>query len=294
MRGDVLITSATGLVGGEAAIRLIRAGWRAWCVVRSGSYAEAAARLERRFGESRTECDWSRLVALPGNITEPLLGLDPRALGYLRDRCRRVIHCAAETSFAPGNRCLAVNLAGTENVLRLCAALGRETRLFYTSSAVVCLRPERSVVSEQAPYGGFSNEYVLSKRRCEDLVRESGVNAVVLRPSIVLSHGLRSPEHARAVLWVLPVIRALGALPMTGDERVDVVSVGYVAEAMARIIDRPLTHRVLHLSAGVESSVTWKVIFETLTGAGYAAAPHRHAPIIPAHRFLPSPGFLRP
>jgi thioester reductase-like protein len=46
MTGDVLITGATGLIGGEIALRLMKAGRRVWCVIRSGTFAEAAARLE--------------------------------------------------------------------------------------------------------------------------------------------------------------------------------------------------------------------------------------------------------
>jgi nucleoside-diphosphate-sugar epimerase len=43
MTGDVLITGATGLIGGEIALRLMKAGRRVWCVIRSGTFAEAAA-----------------------------------------------------------------------------------------------------------------------------------------------------------------------------------------------------------------------------------------------------------
>ncbi len=47
MKGDVLLTGATGLIGGEIVVWLMKRGRRVWCLVRSGSFTEAAVRLER-------------------------------------------------------------------------------------------------------------------------------------------------------------------------------------------------------------------------------------------------------
>ena len=245
MNGDVLITGATGLIGGEIAWRLMNSGRRVWCVVRSKSFAEAATRLERRFALSGQSCDWPRLVALPGDVTQEMLGIPSETLRHLLKECRHVIHCAADTSFAAHNRCAKVNLTGTRNVLNVCAALGPHVRLFHTSSAVVCSsrreesltfnpqsaigNPQSQIIHEADFPAGFSNDYVLSKRNCEQLVLQSSVDAVILRPSIVLSHGVNSAEFARSILWVLPVIRRLGVLPLNGAEPLDMVSVHFVA-----------------------------------------------------------------
>lgn len=118
------------------------------------------------------------------------------------------------------------------------------------------------LIDENDAPAGFSNDYVLSKRNCEQLVLESSMDAVVLRPSIVLSHGVRSPEFARSILWVLPVMRRLGVLPLTGDEPIDAVSVGFVAESVVQMLSRDLRYRIYHLSAGPEASVTLNVVVE--------------------------------
>jgi dTDP-4-dehydrorhamnose reductase len=99
---------------------------------------------------------------------------------------------------------------------------------------------------------------VLSKRNSEEHVLESPVDAVVLRPSIVLSQGVDSARYARSILWVLPVMRRLGVLPLTGEEWIDAASVQFVAECVARMFDRSLVHRVYHLSSGPEFSITLK------------------------------------
>lgn len=150
--------------------------------------------MRHRFAFSGQACDWSRLVALPGDVTRAALGLAPDTIGHLRRQCRHVIHCAADTSFAARNRCAEVNLAGTRNVLDLCRVLGPQVRLFHTSSAVVCQESATGIIREDDAQAGFSNDYVLSKRNCEALVLGAGVDAVVLRPSIVLSHGVNSSE----------------------------------------------------------------------------------------------------
>jgi nucleoside-diphosphate-sugar epimerase len=277
-----------------------------------------------------------------------MLGIRLETLRHLRQQCTLVIHCAADTSFAAHNRCQQVNVAGTGNVLQLCAALGPQARLFHMSSAVVstevagrgrrdscssrprealtsnpkseiqnpkfnepakeregragCPQPaaggrpqvrrrrdtapyrsgvpwpdlaaicccsdslyvgsyKANLIQEDQPYTGYANDYVLSKHRCEQIVLQSPLNAVILRPSIVLSHGVNGRDFAKSVLWVLPVMRSLGVLPLTGEEPIDAVSVKFVAECAVHMIDRPLPHWIYHLSAGPKASITLKELF---------------------------------
>ena len=281
MTGDVLITGATGLIGGEVAWRLMQRGQRVWCVVRGRGFAEAADRMRRRLAMSGQECDWNRLVALPGDVTQHRLGLSADTVRHLRQVCGHVIHCAADTSFSPRNRCAEVNLTGTRNVLDLCRLPGPQVRLFHTSSAVVCQESAAGIVREDDAPAGFSNDYVLSKRNCEALVLGAGVDAVVLRPSIVLSQGVNSPQFARSILWVLPVMRRLGVVPLTGDEPIDAVSVGFVAECVIRLLHRPLRHRVYHLSADREASTTLREVVHALTRKGHDYSGLEFAPAEP-------------
>ena len=269
MKGGVLLTGATGLIGGEIAWRLMKSGRRVWCVVRSKTFSEAAARLERRFALSGEQCDWSRIVGLPGDVTQEGFGMADETVNHLRNECAQVIHCAADTSFAAHDRCCQVNQVSTQNVLRICQEMGSPVRLLHMSSAVTCMEPVGGLVREGMPHGGFVNGYVRSKRDCEQMVLQSSVDSVVLRPSIVLSNGVDSREFARSVLWVFPVIRALGVLPMIGDERIDAVSVDFVAKSVVRMLERPLDHRIYHLSAGVEASVSWRDLFKALTEDGH-------------------------
>lgn len=290
MKHDVLITGATGLIGGEIAWRLMRQGRRVWCVIRSGSFADAAARLELRFSLSGQACDWSRLVALPGDILLKNFGLQASALEHLREVCSHVIHCAAETSFARDNHCQEINVDGTRNVLEVSSAF--KSTLFHVSSAAVCLEPPKEkfkrggngsplprfkrssefgtqVIREEMAYAGYANDYVISKRRCEEILLEAPVNSVILRPSIVMSEGVSAREFARSILWVFPLIRKLGILPMFGNELIDAVSVRFVAESIVRMLNRPLKHRVYHISAGPNDSISWRELFENLTENGH-------------------------
>jgi nucleoside-diphosphate-sugar epimerase len=265
----VLITGATGLIGGEIAWRLMRDGHRVSCLVRGNSLAEAAARIESRLKQSRRACDWSKLVPLVGNITQASLGLEDEAIRQLRSECRYVIHCAADTSFAARNHCAEVNQMGTQNVLDLCVQLGKHVRLFHTSSAVACLHSTTGIIREDDSPAGFSNDYVLSKRNTERMVLHSEVDAVVLRPSIVLGHDIQSAAFARSILWVFPVMRRLGVVPLTGDEPIDAVSVAFVADCIVRLLDSKLRHSAYHLSAGPAASATLKEARDVLTAQGH-------------------------
>jgi hypothetical protein len=108
----------------------------------------------------------------------------------------------------------------------------------HRASAVTLNTP--NLISEGQPYAGYANDYVLSKRHCEELVLQSPVNAVVLRPRIVLSHRVNGRDFAKSVLWVLPVMRSLGVLPLSGEEPIDAVSVSFVAEAVVKLLGRPV------------------------------------------------------
>jgi nucleoside-diphosphate-sugar epimerase len=95
------------------------------------------------------------------------------------------------------------------------------------------------------------NEYTRSKAAAEWVLRESGLPAVIIRPSIVLSNDLPSQDFARAILWFLPMLNEFDAVPIDPVARADVVTVGFVVEAMIKLLQRPeLAHDCYHISAG--------------------------------------------
>jgi nucleoside-diphosphate-sugar epimerase len=112
-------------------------------------------------------------------------------------------------------------------------------------------------LTEDAPFAGHENGYTRSKRQAEGVFLESGLDAVIVRPSIVLSRGIRDRSFARNILWVIPAIIEVGEAAVNRRAHLDIVSVQYVAEALRRLIDKPsLSCRCYNISAGRRASVT--------------------------------------
>jgi hypothetical protein len=67
-------------------------------------------------------------------------------------------------------------------------------------------------------------------------------------------------------MWILPLAQALRALPLTGDERLDLVTVNFVAEAIAALIGTTgsLSHDCYHITGGQETAVSCRDILEVL------------------------------
>lgn len=131
----------------------------------------------------------SRPIYLVGDVTEPLLGLDPAAVTWLTEHCTAIVHSAASlTFFAEGNgEPWSTNLNGTRQVLELCHATDiRE--LHYVSTAYVCGMREGVILESELNCGqSFRNDYEKSKLQAEQLVRNDPfiTNLTVYRPAVI-------------------------------------------------------------------------------------------------------------
>ncbi|HZF38709.1 MAG TPA: SDR family oxidoreductase, partial [Blastocatellia bacterium] len=176
-----------------------------------------------------------------------------------------IVHCAGETSFKDGARCWNTNVGAAQRLIEFVRKMSRRPKVFFVSTASVCLDPKHSEVAEDAGFNGYENGYTKSKRHAERLIAESGLDVVVVRPSIVLSRGVRSRRMARSILWVIPVMRSLGEVPIDPDARVDMVPVDYTAEVVGRLVNKDsLRYRNYHISAGGAAAPTCSEIIETV------------------------------
>src|SRR5262245_45180667 len=104
-RPGLLLSGATGFVGGEVLARLLERGDRpVYALVRARDDGEAHVRLRRAIESLMGSADpWARsAVAVAADLNRPDLGLHPRRRRWLADRVERVVHCAASVSFTLG------------------------------------------------------------------------------------------------------------------------------------------------------------------------------------------------
>ncbi|HXB16204.1 MAG TPA: NAD-dependent epimerase/dehydratase family protein [Solirubrobacteraceae bacterium] len=184
--GAVLVTGASGFIGGRLAERLSGEGRRVRCLVRASS-------------------DTGVLEALPVELVGGELG-DPASLRRAAAGCERVVHCAAMVSdWGTVEEIRSANVAGTVGVLAAARAEGAR-RLVHISSSDVYGHAGPWPLGEDAAPRGFANWYAQTKLEAERaLWRERGADGpelVILRPATVYGPGSREVigEIARAIL----------------------------------------------------------------------------------------------
>jgi nucleoside-diphosphate-sugar epimerase len=156
-----LVTGASGFLGHAVAAELLGRG-------------HEVAALVRRPG---SEPDGTTPVA--GDLTDA--EALRRALDEIRPDC--VIHLAAEiASQRDEARIAEVNVEGTRRLLEACAAAGGPRFLF--ASTVVTGDAQGEVLDEESELP-VETAYGRSKQEGERLVRESGLDHVIIRPSHV-------------------------------------------------------------------------------------------------------------
>jgi nucleoside-diphosphate-sugar epimerase len=159
---------------------------------------------------------------------------EPENWRHALEGCTEVVHMAAQTGKAKAAQFERVNVEGTRAVVDAARAAG-VGRLLFVSSIAACY-PEL----EHYPYGR-------SKRDAEQVVRESGLEWAVVRPTIVLSRRA-SNWHALDGLAGLPVTPIFGP----GTARIQPIYADDLAECLATWIDDPAFARESYDLGGPE------------------------------------------
>ena len=238
----ILVTGATGFLGGAVARRLVREGR---LVVGAGRDAEAGAALAR---------DGVRFLRLDL--------ADAEAVHAAVHADESVVHSAALA--APWGRAAdfwAANVVGTANVVAACLAAPTR-RLVHVSTPALCFGAEsRLTVAESDPLPDLPlTAYAATKRLGEALVAASvrdGLDAVVIRPRAIYGPG------DRAVLPRLAGALRAGRLPRIGGGQTvaSVTYVGLAVDAVLACLDGPpaLAGRLFHV-ADAEPVRVWDML----------------------------------
>jgi thioester reductase-like protein len=274
-RDAVLITGATGFVGREVLTRYLERSERTVYALVRGDDAEAADErlregLRSATGTGLAESD--RLVAVPGDVQEPGLGLDDGERAALAGQVSDVIHSAASVSFSlPLDESRATNVEGTRNIVDFaeeCDTNGGLHRLCYVSTAYVAGTHEGEFAEDDLAVGQeFRNPYEQSKYEAERLVRSRAkrLPVQIVRPSIVVGERRSGWTASFNVLYapLKAFVRgSLPALPGEGGAPVDIVPVDYVADAIYELSNAAGDddNRTFHLVAGRDATTVQRLV----------------------------------
>jgi thioester reductase-like protein len=259
----VLITGATGFLGGNLIKRLSAEGYKVFALTRN-----------KEKWEGLPDENWREIEPLQGDITLPLLGLSSRRFRRLAWQVEAIFHCAALTDFNQQERLFLTNVAGTRHLLQF-ALLGQKKHFHHVSSAYVAGKYNGTFYEEDFNKNQkFNNNYEESKFNSEALVRrfarEHLLPFTIYRPSIIV--GDSSTGHTQCYKGFYVFARALflmkerlfgvyrylqktlsDKIPMRffGDPEahINLVPVDYVAEAIRALSSRPETQgKTFHLT----------------------------------------------
>jgi nucleoside-diphosphate-sugar epimerase len=280
----ILITGATGFIGGAATVELLlrHPTCRLLLLVRGDSSQPPEARIRAslvRFAEPALfEPALRRCTLLSGDLTDPATAADSRL-----DQVTHVLHLAANTSFRSVRAVRHTNILGALTLAHRMRRVPGLERFLYVGTAYICgANPPRVVHEDDYPRLDVRHlvEYTASKAECEMLLEQTApeLPLVIARPSVVVGHTRLGCLPSASIFWYYRTLALLRRVPASLQARKDIVPVDYVAAALVHLLLKPaLRYRRYHVSAGESAAVTWQDIadaFDTYHGP-QAKEPHR-------------------
>ncbi|HEX3703076.1 MAG TPA: NAD-dependent epimerase/dehydratase family protein [Vicinamibacterales bacterium] len=235
----VLVTGATGFIGGRLVERLVREeGASVRALVRNFANAPRIARFA--------------IEMVPGDL------LSPVALDRAVARCDVVFHCAYG-ALGPDAERRVVNVQGTESVLA--AALAHHCRrVVHVSTMSVYGDPASGDIDETAPRKYTGSAYGDSKIDAENAALgycDKGLSVAVVQPTIVYGPW--------ALTWTIKPLQQLQTgrviLVNDGTGTCNPVYIDDVVTAMIAAAGSAEAHKQAFLISGNEP-VTWRAFFE--------------------------------
>ncbi len=240
----ILVTGATGFIGGAVARRLAAEGCAVRALARrnSDTAALAAAGIELRYGD----------------IT------DAASVRAAAEGADAIVHCAALASdWGPWNTFVRINTDGARNVFDAALQAGVKRVVHFSTADVFGIFNDGRVIDDSFPLKKSGFPYTDTKVEAEEIAfsyaRERGLPVVVLRPAWVYGPGDRTflPEIVHAMrtrqmvffgsprnIMSLACIDNLAEAVVLALTREEAVGQGYLVCDGAEISWKELTERL--------------------------------------------------
>ena len=195
----VFVTGGTGFMGRNLIMELVRRGYVVKALVRHGSEHKLPHRCQAVPGDALDESPFAPQIS-PAETFVQLVGV-------------------THPNPAKKDEFRAVDLGSARAAIEA-ARSGGITHFIYVS------------VAQPAPVMKF---YVAVRAEAEQLIRESGLNATILRPWYVLGPGRRWPLFLKPMYWLMERI------PSTREsaQRLGLVTIKQMVSTLVRSVESP-------------------------------------------------------
>lgn len=223
------MTGVTGSLGAHVAHQLCKdpSITRVYCLVRAISASQADNRIKASLLQRRVfhELDWTernKLVALPFDQTDELLGLSHDMYNEIAQDLRGVIHCAWSVNFNLNLSSFTDCISGVQNLIGLCRAarLVKSATFSFCSSVSAVSRcdispvPETVARYEWAQEMGYAQSKAVAENICQRAATEAGVDTRILRIGQIVSDTKQGIWNTtEAITMMLQTAVTIGVLP---------------------------------------------------------------------------------
>ena len=271
----VLITGATGFIGGAAAAELLtrRPSCRVLALARGETREISEQRVRqsllRFLSPSVVEKKTTNLGVIHGDLTDPITLTDPRLT-----EVTHVVHLAANTSMRSVRAVRHANILGTLALAHRMRPVPGLKRFLYVGTAYICgANPSKIVYEDDYPRFDVQHlvEYTSSKAECEMLLELTApeLPLVIARPSIVVGHTTLGCLPSSSIFWYYRALNLLRCVPAPIEKVKDIIPVDYTAAALLHLLFKPkLGYQRYHISAGTAASVSWHEIDSAFASVG--------------------------
>lgn len=319
-RRSILLTGATGSLGSELLLCLIKKGYEVVCLIRPTREHTAEARLNRVVGDAAV----ARAIA--GDVSLTHCGVSARECSALRGKIAMLVHCAGSIKFSDEKAARATNINGVGNALALAEDIGA-TAFHHVSTSYVAGGAKKLLETDELTECSHRprNFYERSKQMGETLVREWGSRGgerhfSIYRPSIFVGrtdgttpafdgyYGYFNPIHriaeamrartnsGKAIPQEVRVYEDRSVqLPIvllrSDSSTLNLVPVDWVAEMIAELIGMPERNQAYHLVDGlpmlvrdvIDTSLCYLKVTDTMRTDDTevrAGALRKHSPLL--------------
>ena len=236
----VLVTGATGFLGMYLVQKLIQDYQvRIYCLIKSNDETHAKSKLQQSFSHLDNDdlIGNQNVIAIPGDLSKPWLGLTKLVYNKLANECDAVYHCGALVHHMYDYlRLRTTNVFSTIELLKF-ATISKNKAVHYISTIgiddlKITERLEQG--AEQWSYPELSG-YLSTKWVSEQLImtaRKAGVAAYIYRPGNITGDsvsGYCNPYNNRRLLRLKGYL-ALGKAFVADNDRIEMMPVDRVAK----------------------------------------------------------------
>jgi uncharacterized protein YbjT (DUF2867 family) len=236
---NIFVTGGTGFVGREIVRQLHGIGHRVRCLVRDVERAKAVLP--------------SSVALHPGDLS------DPESLADGVKGCQSVIHLVGIIVEKGRSTFERVHVQGTQDMVR--AAARGEIRQFIHMSALGS--------RDDAP-----SRYHQTKYRAEQIVKGSGMDWTIFRPSVIFGPGDRFVNLLARIIQSSPVVPVIGR----GETKIQPISVRNVASCFALAVGNPVSYQEIYELGGPQR-LTYMQVYQIISNILEKKKKSIHIPI---------------